>query len=122
MKQRPSGENFLRKHGGFSTLTTVKLGNRFWWKQRTRYQCAPARPEHTRLLSRRWTTFWFWILLGFSVGLSSSMARIGCVCVCVCVLSGRLGVVVVVVPDMGDTEDLRHKLFSVILGVGSCCT
>lgn len=57
MKQRPSGENFLRKQGGFSTLTTVKLGNRFWWKQRTLYQCAPARPEQILRLSRRWTTF-----------------------------------------------------------------
>lgn len=53
MKQRPSGENFRRKQGGFSTLTTVKLGKRFWWKQRTLYQCAPGRPEQIRRLSRR---------------------------------------------------------------------
>lgn len=73
MKQRPSGENFLRKQGGFSTLTTVKLGNRFWWKQRTLYQCAPARPEQILRLSSRWTTFWFWMRLGFRVEESSSM-------------------------------------------------
>lgn len=74
MKQRPSGENFLRKQGGFSTLTTVKLGKRFWWKQRTLYQWAPGRPEQILRLSRRWTTFWFWIRLGFRVGVSSSIA------------------------------------------------
>lgn len=73
IKQRPSGENFLRKQGGFSTLTTVKLGNRFWWKQRTRYQWAPGRPEQILRFSRRWTTFWFWMRLGFKVGKSSSI-------------------------------------------------
>lgn len=74
IKQRPSGENFLRKQGGFSTLTTVKLGKRFWWKQRTRYQWAPGRPEEIRRLSRRWTTFWFSMCLGFRVSVSSSIA------------------------------------------------
>lgn len=72
INQRPSGENFRRKQGGFSTFTTVKLGKRFWWKQRTRYQWAPARPELTLRCSSRWTTFWFWMRRGRRVGESSS--------------------------------------------------
>ena len=31
MKRFPSGVNFLRKQGGFSTLTRVKLGTMFRW-------------------------------------------------------------------------------------------